>query len=83
MDGDPVGRVAGEVLFSWWRAMVDIRTERTRNEIENDWVEQGFEILFEDCDDQIWANEEQDELLFVSWVNCEVMIFKRDRTVDL
>jgi len=61
--------------------MVDVRTERTRNEIENDWTEQGFEILFEDCDDQIWANEEQDELLFVSWISCEVMIFKRDKVV--
>ena len=63
--------------------MVDIRTERTRDEIENDWVEQGFEMLFDEGDDQIWANEEQDELFFVSWVNCEVMIYKRYRTVDL
>jgi len=63
--------------------MVDIRTERTRDEIEEDWTHQGFEMLFDEGDDQIWANEEQDELLFVSWVNCEVMIFKRDRTVDL
>jgi len=63
--------------------MVDIRTERTRNEIEEDWAEQGFEILFEEYDDQIWANEEQDELLFVSWVSCDVQIYKRYRTVDL
>ena len=77
--------MAGEILFIRWRVikMVDIRTTRTRDEIEADWVEQGFEMLFDEGDDQIWVNEEQDELLFVSWVNCDVQIYKRDRTVDL
>jgi len=63
--------------------MVDIRTERTRNEIENDWVEQGFEMLFDEGDDQIWVNELQDELLFVSWVSCAVQVYNYERTVDL
>ena len=66
--------------------MIDIRTKRTRDEIEEDWTHQGFEKIFEEDDDQIWTDKKQDELLFVTWVNdelIEVIVFKRERVIDI
>ena len=64
--------------------MVEIRTRRTRDEIEDDWSAQGFEMIFEEGDDQIWIKQdEQEELLFVSWVNCAVQVYKLDKIIDL
>ena len=64
--------------------MVEIRTRRTRDEIEDDWSNQGFEMIFEEGDDQIWIKQdEQEELLFVSWVNCAVQVYKLDKIIDL
>lgn len=64
--------------------MVEIRAERTRDEIERDLSRQGFHVIFnEDEDEQIWVDKEQDELLFLSWINCQVQVYKLDRTEDL
>ena len=63
--------------------MIDIRTVMTRSEIEEDWIEQGFEKLFEEDDDQIWVNEDRDELFYMTWMNGVGMVFKRDRIVYL
>lgn len=64
--------------------MVNIRTTRTKEEIEEDWIEQGFEKIFED-DEQIWVNQRQDELLFVSWTSAVVQVYKYDyeRILDI
>ena len=63
--------------------MIDIRTVMTRSEIEEDWIEQGFEKLFEEDDDQIWVNEDRDELFYMTWMNGVGMVFKRDQIVYL
>lgn len=56
--------------------MVETRTHRTRDEIEGDWSQQGFHIIFEEDDDQIWVDEEQEELLFVDWINAQLQVYK-------
>ena len=53
----------------------------TRSEIEEDWIEQGFEKLFEEDDDQIWVNEDRDELFYMTWMNGIGMVFKRYKMV--
>lgn len=63
--------------------MIETITERTRDEIEADWHNQGFELIFDEYDDQTWIDKEQEELLFVSWVTCEVKIYKLDRIDSL
>ena len=63
--------------------MIDIRTVMTRSEIEEDWIKQGFEKLFEEDDDQIWVNEDRDELFYMTWMNGVGMVFKRDQIVYL
>jgi len=61
--------------------MVNIRTERTRYEIEKDWTDQGFDKIFEKDDEQIWTNEDRDELFYMTWMNGICMVFKRDKMV--
>jgi len=61
--------------------MIDIRTVMTRSEIEEDWIEQGFKKLFEEDDDQIWVNEDRDELFYMTWMNGIGMVFKRYKMV--
>ena len=64
--------------------MVKIRTRLSRDEIEDDWSNQGFEMILEEGDDQIWVKQdEQEELLFASWVSCSVQVYKLDRVYDL
>ena len=58
--------------------MVNIRTERTRYEIEKDWTDQGFDKIFEKDDEQIWTNEDRDELFYTTWMNGICMVFKHD-----
>lgn len=63
--------------------MVETRTHRTRDEIEKDWSNQGFHIIFEEDDDQIWIDKEQNELIFADWVNAQVQVYKLERIDDL
>ena len=63
--------------------MVNIRSTKTRLEIERELQDQDFSLEFEDRDDQIWMNKEQDELLFISWINGSMYVYKRTETVDL
>ena len=64
--------------------MIEIRTERTRDEIEADLHNQGFSAIFNDDDDeQIWVDDDQDELLFVSWITAQVQVYKLETVIDL
>ncbi len=63
--------------------LVKTRTHRTRDEIESDWEDQGFEMIFDEDDDQIWVDGEQEELFFVSWVAASVQVYKLVRTESL
>ena len=64
--------------------MVEIRTHRTRDEIEETISNQGFHTIFgEDEDEQIWVDKEQNELLFVDWINAQVQVYNLNRTCDL
>jgi len=63
--------------------MVDLRTTKTRDEIEQELSDKGFSLVFEDGDDQIWIKNNESEILFVSWVNAELWSYMQLGKADL
>ena len=63
--------------------MVELTIKKNRIEIERELKSQGYVLDFSDRDDQIWTNAEQDELLFISWINGSMWVYERKRKVKL
>lgn len=62
--------------------MVEILSDKTREEIESELKDKGYKIEFRDRDDQIWLNKEQDEIIFISWINGSAWVYDRTQQID-
>jgi len=60
-----------------------LQTKISRVQIERQLEIGGYTLEFEDRDDQIWMNKEQDKILFISWINISMYVYRREKVVDL
>jgi len=63
--------------------MVDLRTTKSRDEIEQELRDKGYTLDFEDRDDQIWIKDNETEILFISWINAELWSYLQTRKPDI
>lgn len=57
--------------------------EKTRSQIEEELNKDGFELIYEWRDDQIWADKSQKNLLWISWINSTLKHYELEETQDL